>query len=121
MSHLFYIRLNSPAIIWYADELISRANITTVVPAWQIDALGHGRTVRAFVRTVRPLRGPSGFPCRTVQGTRTTTWCPIVANTTGRFGFTTAQTGYAYPEPTVAHFAPNYYTPQHQYVPPQHI
>jgi hypothetical protein len=36
----------APAIIWYADELISRANATTVVPAWQIGAPGHGRTVR---------------------------------------------------------------------------
>jgi hypothetical protein len=36
---------------------------------------------------------------------------PIVANTTG-------QSGYAYTEPTVAHYAPSYYTPQQQYVPP---
>jgi hypothetical protein len=43
---------------------------------------------------------------------------PIVANTIGQFGFTTGQTGYAYTEPIVAHYAPNYYTPQHQYVPP---
>jgi hypothetical protein len=43
---------------------------------------------------------------------------PITANTTGQFGFTTGQTGYAYVEPTVAHYAPNYYTPQQQYVPP---
>jgi hypothetical protein len=46
-----------------ADELISRANTTTVVPAWQIGAPRHGRTVRAFARTVWPLRGLSGFPC----------------------------------------------------------
>jgi hypothetical protein len=32
-------------IIWYANKLISRANNTTVVPAWQIDAHGHGRIV----------------------------------------------------------------------------
>jgi hypothetical protein len=37
---------------------------------------------------------------------------PIAANTTGQFGFTTGETGYAYVEPTVAHFVPNYYTPQ---------
>jgi hypothetical protein len=43
---------------------------------------------------------------------------PIIANTNGQFGFTTAQTGYAYAEPTVAYYAPNYYTPQQQYVPP---
>jgi hypothetical protein len=42
----------------------------------------------------------------------------IIANTTGQFGCTTGQTGYAYAEPTVAHYAPNYYTPQQQYVPP---
>jgi hypothetical protein len=33
---------------------------------------------------------------------------PIIANTTGQFGCTTRQTGYAYAEPTVAHYAPNY-------------
>jgi hypothetical protein len=43
---------------------------------------------------------------------------PIVANATGQFGFTTGQTGYAYAEPVVAHNAPNYYTPQQQYVSP---
>jgi hypothetical protein len=37
-----------------ADELISSANTTTVVPAWQIGAPRHGETIRAFVRTVRP-------------------------------------------------------------------
>jgi hypothetical protein len=42
---------------------------------------------------------------------------PIIANTTEQFGFTTGQTEYAYAEPTVAHYAPNYYTPQQQYVP----
>jgi hypothetical protein len=36
---------------------------------------------------------------------------PIVANTIERFGFTTGQTGYAYAKPTIAHYAPNYYTP----------
>jgi hypothetical protein len=46
---------------------------------------------------------------------------PIVANTTRQFGFTTGQTRYAYAEPTVAHYAPNYYTPQQHYVPPLHI
>jgi hypothetical protein len=43
---------------------------------------------------------------------------PIIANTTGQFGCTTVQTGYAYAEPTVAHYAPNYYAPQQQYIPP---
>jgi hypothetical protein len=43
---------------------------------------------------------------------------PIMANATGQFGFTTGQTGYAYAEPVVAHHAPNYYTPQQQYVSP---
>jgi hypothetical protein len=43
---------------------------------------------------------------------------PIIENTTGQFGCTTVQTGYAYAEPTVAHYTPNYYTPQQQYVPP---
>jgi hypothetical protein len=43
---------------------------------------------------------------------------PIMANTTGQFGFTTRQTGYAYAEPAVAHNAQNYYTPQQQYVSP---
>jgi hypothetical protein len=43
---------------------------------------------------------------------------PIMANATGQFGFTTGQTGYAYAEPAVAHHAPNYYTPQQQYVSP---
>jgi hypothetical protein len=42
---------------------------------------------------------------------------PIIANTTGQFKFPIRQTGYTYVEPTVAHFAPNYYTPQQQYVP----
>jgi hypothetical protein len=41
-----------------------------------------------------------------------------MANATGQFGFTTGQTGYAYAEPAVAHHAPNYYTPQQQYVSP---
>jgi hypothetical protein len=61
-----------------ADELISRANTTTaVVPVWQIGAPGHGRTVRAFVRTIWPLRRSSGFPCRTVRDrTRATAWRP---------------------------------------------
>jgi hypothetical protein len=37
----------------------------------------HGRTVRAFTRTVRPLHGPTSFTCRIVHGhTRTTTWHP---------------------------------------------
>jgi hypothetical protein len=52
------------------DELISRANTTTAVP-------GHGRIVRAFVRTVWPLRRPSSFICRAFRDrTRTTTWRP---------------------------------------------
>jgi hypothetical protein len=63
--------------IWYADELISRANTTTVVPAWQIGAPGHGRTVRDLARIVCPLRTPSGFPCRIVwDHTRATAWHP---------------------------------------------
>jgi hypothetical protein len=41
---------------------------------------------------------------------------PIIANTTDQFGCTTGQTGYAYAKLTVAHYAPNYYTPQQQYV-----
>jgi hypothetical protein len=43
---------------------------------------------------------------------------PIMANVTGQFGFTTGQTEYTYAEPAVAHNAPNYYTPQQQYVLP---
>jgi hypothetical protein len=43
---------------------------------------------------------------------------PIIASTTGQFGFTTGQTRYAYKEPTVAHYAPNYCTPQQQYITP---
>jgi hypothetical protein len=43
---------------------------------------------------------------------------PIMANTTGQFRCTTVQTGYTYAEPAVAHHAPNYYTPQQQYVSP---
>jgi hypothetical protein len=43
---------------------------------------------------------------------------PIMANATGHFGFNTGQTGYAYTELVVAHYAPNYYTPQQQYVSP---
>jgi hypothetical protein len=43
---------------------------------------------------------------------------PIMASATDQFGFTTGQTGYAYAEPAVAHNAPNYYTPQQQYVSP---
>jgi hypothetical protein len=47
--------------------------ISPPVPSWQIGAPGHGQTIRDFAWTVRPLRGPSGFPCRTVRGcTRTT-------------------------------------------------
>jgi hypothetical protein len=50
---------------------------TIVVPAQQIGDPGRSRTVRASIRTIRPLRGPFGFPCRTVRGcTRTTTWRP---------------------------------------------
>ena len=45
----------APAIKWYADELISKANTTAVVLAWQIGAPGHGQTVRAFSWTVCPL------------------------------------------------------------------
>jgi hypothetical protein len=99
---------------------------TTAVPAWQIDDPGRGRTVRASTRTVRastrtvrPLRGPSDFLCRTsgaVPGLPRGT--PIMANTTGQFGCTAVQTGYTYTEPAVAHHAPNYYTPQQQYVSP---
>ena len=55
--------------------------------------------------------GQSGAAPGPLRGT------PIIANTTGQFGFTIRQIGYAYAEPTVAHFAPNYYTPQQQYVP----
>jgi hypothetical protein len=36
----------------YANELIFRANATAAIPAWQIGTPGHGRTVRAFARTV---------------------------------------------------------------------
>jgi hypothetical protein len=43
---------------------------------------------------------------------------PIIANTAGQFGYTTGQTGYAFVEPTVVYYAPNYYTPQQQYIPP---
>jgi hypothetical protein len=43
---------------------------------------------------------------------------PIMVNTTDQFGCTTVQTGYTYAEPVVAHHAPNYYTPQQQYVLP---
>jgi hypothetical protein len=47
---------------------------------------------------------------------------PIVATTTGQFEFTTRWTGYSYVEPTVAHYAPNYYTPQQEYVlPPTYL
>jgi hypothetical protein len=50
---------------------------STAIPAWQIGATRHGWTVRAFARTVRPLRGPSDFPCRTVRGcAKTTAWRP---------------------------------------------
>jgi hypothetical protein len=56
----------------------------------------------------------------------------IVANTTGQSGFTigqssivsdrpiawAGQSGYTYTEPTVAHYAPIYYIPQQQYIPP---
>jgi hypothetical protein len=46
----------------------------------------------------------------------------IIANTTGQFGCTTVQIGYAYAEPTIAHYAPNDYTPQQQYVlPPTYL
>jgi hypothetical protein len=77
LIHRRQIGIHSPTIIWYADELISRANTTTVIPAWQIGAPGHGRTVQAFAQTVRPSRRPSGFPCRTVQDrTRATAWRP---------------------------------------------
>jgi hypothetical protein len=46
---------------------------------------------------------------------------PIIANTTDQFGCTTGHTRYPYAEPTVAHYAPNYYTPQQQYVPPTYL
>jgi hypothetical protein len=66
----------APTIIWYVNELIFRANTTTVVYAWHISALRHGRTVQAFARTFRPLHGLSGFPCRIRGRTRTTAWRP---------------------------------------------
>jgi hypothetical protein len=66
LIHRQQMGIRSPSIIWYADELISRANTTTVVPAWQIDDPGHGRTIRAFARTVWPLCGPYVFSSRTV-------------------------------------------------------
>jgi hypothetical protein len=40
---------------------------------------------------------------------------PIIENTTDQFGFITGHTGYTYAEPTVAHYAPNNYTPHQQY------
>jgi hypothetical protein len=46
---------------------------------------------------------------------------PIVANTTKQFRFTTGPIGYTYTEPIIAQYAPNYYTPQQQYVLPLHI
>jgi hypothetical protein len=47
------------------------------LPAWQIDAPGHGWTIRAFAWTIRPLCRPSGFPCWTVRDrTRATAWRP---------------------------------------------
>ena len=36
----------------------------------------------------------------------------------GQFRCTAVQTGYTYAEPVVAHHAPNYYTPQQQYISP---
>jgi hypothetical protein len=71
------MRIHGPNIIWYADELISRANTTAAVPTWQIGAPGHGRTIRAFARTARPLHRPSDFPCLTVRDrTRAIAWRP---------------------------------------------
>jgi hypothetical protein len=79
-------------IIWYANELISRANTTIVIPTWQIGTPRHGWTVRAFARTIRLLPRPPGFPCRSARGCTTTTmWRSIVANQTGQSGFTTGQ------------------------------
>jgi hypothetical protein len=66
----------APTIIWYADELISRASTTTAIPARQIGAPEHGRTIRASARTVRPIRGPSGLLYRTVWGRPRTTTVP---------------------------------------------
>jgi hypothetical protein len=61
----------------YGMPLNSYPGATTAVPAWHIGAPGHGQTVRAFARTVRPLRRPSGFPCRTVwDRTMATAWRP---------------------------------------------
>jgi hypothetical protein len=57
-------------------ELISRASTTTAIPAWQIGAPEHGRTVRASARTIRPIRGPSGLLYRTVWGRPRTTVVP---------------------------------------------
>jgi hypothetical protein len=55
--------------------------------------------------------GHSGTAPGQLRGT------PIIVNTTRQFRFTTGQTRYAYTEPTIAHYAPNYYIPQQQYVP----
>jgi hypothetical protein len=57
------------------------------------------------------LAGQSGTTPGLPRGT------PIIANTTNQLGCTTEHTRYAYAEPTVTHYAPNYYTPQQQYVP----
>jgi hypothetical protein len=67
LMHRQQIGICSPTFIWYADELIFRANTTIIVPAWQIGAPERDRTVRASARTVRPIPGPSGLLCRTVR------------------------------------------------------
>jgi hypothetical protein len=59
-------------------------NTTTVVPAWQIGAPGHGRTVQDFAQTVTAFPDgqsgtASGLPCG----------APITANTTRQFRCTT--------------------------------
>ena len=92
---------------------------TAVVSVWQIGDLGHGRTVRASTRTVRPLRGPSSFLCRTVRGrTRTTAWRPNngehdrpvrMYHRTNRIHIC----GTCCCTPCT-----NYYTPQQQYISP---
>jgi hypothetical protein len=44
--------IHSPNHYMVFDEPISRANTTTIVPAWQIGAPRHGQTIQAFARTV---------------------------------------------------------------------
>jgi hypothetical protein len=71
----------------------------------------HGQSDRYTNRLAFPARQSGATPGPPHDA-------PVVANTIGQSVLTIGQSGYTYIEPTVAHYAPIYHTPQQQYIPP---